>query len=229
MDGNGLTGEGYRFGEFRLLPRLGRLLRGDKIVPLARRAIRLVIVLVENHHRIVTRDELFAEVWAGVTVGEDSLWKQIKILRQELGSDAIETVPGMGYRFGFAVERIGVTTREPPALVYEMPQAETRTNLPERPPLIGRAAELGELQDDLARHRLVTLVGPGGVGETRLAIETGRQLVELISHGVWLIDLAPLTDSAQVASTTAMVLGTALPGADRGGFCFSCGPQRPER
>ncbi|MEI9985645.1 MAG: hypothetical protein WDN69_22155 [Aliidongia sp.] len=60
--------------------------------------------------------------------------------------------------------------------------------------MIGRAGELAELQDSIGRNRLVTLVGPGGIGKTRLAIELGWLLAGRFPDGVWLVDLAPVTD-----------------------------------
>jgi predicted ATPase len=59
---------------------------------------------------------------------------------------------------------------------------------------VGRAAELGEVADLLARYRLVTVAGPGGAGKTRL-------------DGVWLAELAPVADPAQVAGVVAAALG----------------------
>jgi DNA-binding SARP family transcriptional activator len=70
-------------------------------------------------------------------------------------------------------------------------------NLPERlTSLVGREAELRGLGELLARHRLVTVTGPGGVGKTSLAVEAARRLVGAYPDGVWLVELAPLTDPA---------------------------------
>ena len=86
-----------------------------------------------------------------------------------------------------------------------------KTNLPQRPAaVIGRASELAELRESIGRHRLVTLVGPGGIGKTRLAIELGWLMAGQFPDGVWLVDLAPVTDPAVVISATATVLGVAL-------------------
>jgi len=91
------------------------------------------------------------------------------------------------------------------------------TNLPHRADmLIGRDADLAELYDRVARHRLVTLTGSGGMGKTRLAIELGRSAIALFPDGAWLVDLAPLTDSLQVVSATAAVLGVASDSAGAG-------------
>ncbi|WP_341718075.1 BTAD domain-containing putative transcriptional regulator [Micromonospora sp. FIMYZ51] len=72
--------------------------------------------------------------------------------------------------------------------------------------LVGRRAELTELAALLARHRLVTLVGPGGVGKTRLALELARSAPPG-STGPWLVELAPVRDPALVAATVARAVG----------------------
>lgn len=249
--------EEYRFGQFRLLPRLGRLLRGDKIVLLPGRATRLLTLLVEHHDRIVSRDEIFADVWSGVIVGDAALWKQIRLLRIAIGDDAVKTLPGYGYRFGMTVE---YTRGSPPAdVVAELPsslrqlgrivqtiaddnycitvpevrhgEADTlclvlpsggpdapdkqrKTNLPVYlDQFIGRQSELAELASCMAGNRLVTIVGPGGVGKTRLAIAAADGVEQDFPDGVWLVDLAPLAEAAQVAGAAAVVLGVAVAGA----------------
>ena len=91
------------------------------------------------------------------------------------------------------------------------PPAGPVTNLPlSLGALVGRAAELSELQERLASRRLITLVGTGGIGKTRLAVELGRRMSMDYSGGTWLVDLAPVRDPAQVVSTTAAALGVAL-------------------
>ena len=75
---------------------------------------------------------------------------------------------------------------------------------------VGRTAELDALAAALADHRLVTLLGPGGVGKTRLAIEAGARVVESFAGGVWVIDLAGVGSPERVADATAMVLSIDL-------------------
>lgn len=67
-------------------------------------------------------------------------------------------------------------------------------------PLIGREAELTELGDDVRAERLVTVVGPGGVGKTRLTLQLARDIEEKYAGGVHWVELAPATDAAGVAS-----------------------------
>jgi predicted ATPase len=71
---------------------------------------------------------------------------------------------------------------------------------------VGRAQAVDEVSAQLARDRLVTVTGPGGAGKTRLASEVARQVAGRFADGVWLAELAAVTDPAQVAA----VVGTAL-------------------
>ena len=81
-------------------------------------------------------------------------------------------------------------------------------NLPVEPSrFLGRTQELGELVDLLARHRLVTLTGPGGVGKTRLALEAARALLPRHSDGAFFVALETATDETLVASAIASALG----------------------
>nr|WP_238350812.1 BTAD domain-containing putative transcriptional regulator [Kribbella shirazensis] len=85
----------------------------------------------------------------------------------------------------------------------------TRSNL--RAPLtsfVGRRQDVAELTRLLSNGtRLVTMVGPGGAGKTRLATETGRTLVDQSGDGIWFVELAPLGDAADVAPTVLSTLG----------------------
>ena len=83
----------------------------------------------------------------------------------------------------------------------------TRRNLPlQLTRFLGRERELADVQRLIREARLVTLAGPGGIGKTRLSIETGRTLLESFVDGVWLVDLASVDDPAQVASAFAAAL-----------------------
>src|SRR6476620_3996496 len=79
--------------------------------------------------------------------------------------------------------------------------------------LIGRESEVSEVQAALHQHRLVTLTGVGGVGKTRLATEVAARLADEFPDGVWVFELAAVTDPAAVPDAVAAVLGiTQQPG-----------------
>ncbi|MEX1073084.1 MAG: BTAD domain-containing putative transcriptional regulator [Chloroflexota bacterium] len=98
--------------------------------------------------------------------------------------------------------------RQDPSLA---PVTPTRSNLPvDLDLLVGRRDEIAEVTELIARHRLVTLHGPGGTGKTRLALEIGR--ADPFGRGGILVELAAITDPARVLPEIASALG--LPSID---------------
>jgi predicted ATPase/class 3 adenylate cyclase len=99
-----------------------------------------------------------------------------------------------------------------PSLPAEFPPLRSFSTMPNNLPtqlsrFIGREKELGEIRQLLQQSRLVTLTGSGGCGKTRLAIEAGADLLEEFPGGVWVAELANLTDPALVAKGVASALG----------------------
>ena len=72
---------------------------------------------------------------------------------------------------------------------------------------IGRENEIAELKQELDEHRLVTLTGSGGTGKTRLSLQVAADLLEKFDHGVWFIELAPLTDPDLIPQTILSAIG----------------------
>jgi predicted ATPase/DNA-binding CsgD family transcriptional regulator len=90
----------------------------------------------------------------------------------------------------------------------DWPVRRTASSLPN--PLtsfVGRETEAAELVAALARHRLVTAIGPGGVGKTRLAIRVAQDVADSFPDGTWFVDLVPVTDPALVGLALAQALG----------------------
>jgi hypothetical protein len=90
----------------------------------------------------------------------------------------------------------------------DFPSLRSLTSLPNNLPLqltslIGREREMGEIKALLSRSRLLTLVGSGGSGKTRLALQVAAELLEESKDGVWLVELAALTDAGLLAQTVA--------------------------
>lgn len=99
-----------------------------------------------------------------------------------------------------------------PALPQEFPPLRSLEELPNNLPqqltsFIGRERELAEAKDLLGRTRLLTLLGMGGLGKTRLSLQIGADLLDDFPDGVWFVDLAPITDPSLVPNEAAQVLG----------------------
>ena len=188
------------------------------------RAFDLLLALIEHPDRVVPKTELFDRVWPGLVVEENNLQVQISALRKLLGPQAIATIPGRGYRFALPVESTDAPAPEarpgnidPAALAPTPRQARARTNLPERPlSLYGRTQDLAAIKALLRRHAVVTIVGAGGIGKTRVAQAVAADIaVESaadVSDGVWWVELAALSDGALVPSTVALAMGAQLSG-----------------
>jgi predicted ATPase/class 3 adenylate cyclase len=72
---------------------------------------------------------------------------------------------------------------------------------------IGRERELSQIKEKLATARLLTLIGPGGTGKTRLSLQMGGEALPDFKDGVWLVELAPVSDPNLIPQTIAAVLG----------------------
>ncbi|MEP7053993.1 MAG: LuxR C-terminal-related transcriptional regulator [Actinomycetota bacterium] len=87
-------------------------------------------------------------------------------------------------------------------------EASTAAALPSRlTPFVGRVAERAALADALREHRLVTAIGPGGVGKTRLALSVAADVAGRFADGVWYVDLVPVSDGPGIAAAIANALG----------------------
>ena len=104
----------------------------------------------------------------------------------------------------FQVRAPGLRAEFPPLRALDTTPGNLR---PATTSFIGRESEAGEVQAAVKAHRLVTLTGIGGVGKTRLAVQLAGQLADEFSDGVWLFELAAVTDPAAVPDAIAAVLG----------------------
>jgi predicted ATPase/class 3 adenylate cyclase len=97
-----------------------------------------------------------------------------------------------------------------PGLASDFPPLRSLEALPNNLPLqitsfVGRDVDILTVSELLAKHRLVTLVGAGGVGKTRLALQVGADLLDRYEDGVWLVELAPLSDNDLIPNTVASI------------------------
>ncbi len=210
------TPTAVEFGRFRILPHRRELLADNQPMELGGRAFDVLMVLVEARGAVVRKETLMRRVWPDRTVDENNLPAQITVLRKAFGPDRdlIRTVPSRGYQFTGEIRAASTSPDSPPVLTTSAPitdLASAPTNLPESvSELIGREVELDEVLGLVASHRLVTLVGAGGIGKTRLSIEVARHLVPRFADGVWIVELAPLSDPDLVPVAVATALGLDL-------------------
>lgn len=194
-----------RFGHFELLPAERQLLDDGCALAIGTRAFDLLLALIERRDRVVTKAELLDEVWPGLVVEEANLPVQVSGLRKLLGPQAIATIPGLGYRFSMSLLGTDPTPRQDATAPALPPR---RTNVPDAiQPLVGRDDDLAALSELISQHGLITLVGPSGVGKSRLAqwlLHSRRRVYE---HGVCWVDLSALTDPDLVVGCISTALG----------------------
>ena len=206
------------FGRFRVAPHRRELLADGQPVRLGGRSFDVLMALIDGQGAVVGKDALMGRVWPNRIAEESSLHVQIAALRNAFGADRnlIRTISGRGYQFTGEISTVAASPDT---------QAVARTAVqvpaPPRPPtnltepvseLIGRDVEVEEVLGLTATHRLVTLTGAGGIGKTRLGLEVARRLLPEFADGVWVIELAPLSDPDLVPTTVATALGLDLAG-----------------
>ena len=196
----------FAFGRCEIFVARRQFKYEGRIVPLTDRAYDILIALVARRGQIVSKAELMREVWPDRFIEDNTLEGQVSLLRRHLAGDrdAIRTVAGRGYQFvGEMVTLVNEVPRSP-RQVIDLPVSLS--------PLIGREADLSDIAEVAASHRLVTLVGTGGVGKTRLAVECARALAPAFPDRIAIAELAPLTSPSFVALAVTSALG--FPPAD---------------
>ena len=205
------------FGRFRLLPAQRLLLEGDKPVLIGGRAFDLLIALVERPGEVVSKSELIAKVWPQTFVDEGNLKVRIAALRRVLadhqaGKRYISTILGRGYCFVAPITR----SDGPNLAAAQHSAVEPLSNIPvPLMQLIGRDEVIDKVSAQLAHHRLITFVGPAGVGKTSVAVATAKGLTDGYEHGLWFVDLTAISDPellpASVASAIRVDISTENP------------------
>ena len=206
--------ESFAFGAFRLIPAQRMLLEDGKPTRLGARALDILITLVESAGGTIRKDELIARAWPDTVVDEGALRVHVAALRKALGDGRagkryIANNPGRGYAFVAPVTR----ERQHPAPVTpdEVPPAN---NLPvPLTRIVGRDDIIAALATQLARRRLLTIVGPGGIGKTTVGVAVAGAVSPSYRDGVWFVGLASLPDPELVPSALSTVLGISQSGA----------------
>lgn len=205
----------YTFGPFRLHPAARRLSHGDRPVRVGARAFDLLHALVAQAGEPLSKAQLLAQVWRDAVVDDGSIRVHMAALRKALGDAAaaptyIANLPQRGYCFVAPVAVRAVEDPIPPPAPDSAP-APAASPLA---PLVGRDDAIAAVVDRLGRQRLVTLVGPGGIGKTSVATAVVQRLAGRFPDGVRFVDLSTLSDPALAISTLAAALGVPVLGAD---------------
>lgn len=197
----------YDLGPLRLDAGTKVLLRAGAPLALGPRAIAVLKVLVERHPEYVPKAAILDAAWPDAAVEESNLAVQISTIRKALaqvpgGEDWVETLPRRGYRFVGPVARVRTAGSESPSAPLE-----SGNLLPATTSFIGRERERSEVLALLDQVRMLTIVGAGGIGKTRLALETAAEARQAYPDGTWLVELASVADPRFVVAAVARVLG----------------------
>jgi DNA-binding winged helix-turn-helix (wHTH) protein len=199
-------GEVLSFGPFELSIGKRLLTNGAKVVPLGGRATDLLIVLVERANKVVDRRTLIECVWPKKGVEQVSLRVHISALRKALdqsdpGRRYIANVPGRGYSFVVPVTSLSRPTSgdlKPPSR-HRLPARLMR--------MLGRNDALAAIQMKLAEQKFVTIVGPGGIGKTTVAVTVAHEMSAIFEGQVHFVDLSALSGASLIAPAVAAALG----------------------
>lgn len=182
----------YEFGEFQIDKQLFELRRGGQVLSIQRTVLLALVYLIEHRERVVTKEELIAGPWHGVSVSDGSISQAIMLARKILADDGahqrfIKTVRGIGYRFAADVQSRPSGPATPEAPVEESPRAQPASR---RNALCGRGAESSELFSALhsaqaGQGSVVLLAGPPGIGKTSLCEHLTHEAVESGLPVVW--------------------------------------------
>jgi len=206
------TQHALAFGPFKLLRAQRLLLEDDVPVRLGSRALDILVALVERAGELVSNDELMTRVWPRTVVEENSLRVHMSALRKVLGDGHagaryIINQPGAGYRFVAPIARLALQEID---AVHAAPTDPART-LPARlTRIVGRGDVVAKLALQLDERRFVTLVGPGGIGKTTVALAVAEMYGARCAGGARFIDLAPVSRPGLLPSAVAFGLGLTL-------------------
>jgi predicted ATPase/DNA-binding winged helix-turn-helix (wHTH) protein len=202
--------ERFEFGPFTFLPQRRMLFKDGTPIDVGSRALQILNLLLEKSGQVLSKDALMNAVWPGVHVEESNLRVHIAALRRAMG-DAddggryIINSPNRGYSFTLSVTKHFTENLEENtafadvAPVHNIPLSLSRT--------IGRQAAISFLLSQLEKRRLVTLVGPGGIGKTTVAQAAALEMLSKSRGKACFVDLASLVDEDQVSAKLTNALG----------------------
>ncbi|NVZ22413.1 helix-turn-helix transcriptional regulator [Pseudomonas costantinii] len=201
-----LGDQAVHFGPYRIHPRQRLVLEAGRPLRLGRRAVEILLILLEHAGNVVSKQELIARVWPKNVVEDGNLRVHMAALRKALGDGQagqryIVTVAQRGYSF------VAPLSIEPMTLPTDgIPQSQGH-NLPlRRTRMIGRQALIDALVQQLPQQRFITLTGAGGIGKTTVALRVAELLIGHYRDGIHLLDLAPLSAPSMILPNLAALL-----------------------
>jgi predicted ATPase/DNA-binding winged helix-turn-helix (wHTH) protein len=204
---NDQRGKVLSFGPFELSIGNRLLTNGAKVVPLGARAMELLVVLVEQANKVVGRTTLIERVWPRREAEQVSLRVHISALRKALdqsdpGRRYIANVPGRGYSFVVPVTSLSSPTSGNPSSRSRLPARLLR--------MLGRGDALAAIRMKLNEQKFVTIVGPGGIGKTTVAVAVANEMSATFNGQIYFVDLSALGRASLVAPAVAAALGVSV-------------------
>jgi len=207
------------FGPFRLTPSKRLLTKDGQPIDIGGRALGILSALMEHPGCVLSKRELMKRVWPDSVVEEGCIRFQMACLRKLLGDGEngaryIATQVGVGYAFVAPIERLSredeISSPAAPVATVSRRHIHPTGGLPPRSHLIGRLRDAQFIIDRLAKAKLFSIVGTGGVGKTSLAVDIGHQTLGRQFENVRFVDLAQIESPTLVPYAIAGALGIAI-------------------
>jgi predicted ATPase/DNA-binding winged helix-turn-helix (wHTH) protein len=196
----------FEFGPFSLIASERLLLNKGEPVALGGRAFDILIALLERAGEVVSHRDLVKRAWPDVIVEETSLRFHVAALRRGLGDGRdgaryVTNISGRGYCFVAPVQRwlqpVAAAAKHSQYSVLPAPLGR----------MVGRNEAVDALRSEITSRRFVSIVGPGGVGKTTVAIAAAHAMAPDFCGAVCFVDLSSVRDGAQVISAVASAMG----------------------
>jgi predicted ATPase/DNA-binding winged helix-turn-helix (wHTH) protein len=195
------------FGPFELRRSSRVLLDGGSPVRLGSRAFEILLSLVERAGQVVSKRDLIARTWPGLFVEQSNLRVHVAALRKALRDPHaapryIRSVSGSGYSF-----IAPVTNKERSAPVVSNVPLALPTPLTD---VIGRTEAVEAITKQVKARRLVTIVGPGGIGKSTVAQAAAEQFAAYYARRVHLVDLSVIDNPRLTTAALATAIGVSV-------------------
>jgi predicted ATPase/DNA-binding winged helix-turn-helix (wHTH) protein len=204
------------FGSFQLFPSARAIEKAGVPLALGARALDILMVLVEHAGEVVSHKELMSRAWRGLVVDPSNLRVHVSSLRKALGDlddtpRYIANVAGQGYCFVAPVAHGAAASAPARAPEYPCGAARRRLVLPPKlARMVGREDAVRIIAADVIADRFVSIIGPGGMGKTTVAVAVAHAMLEEFADAVCFVDIGMVTDAKLVAATIASTLGLTI-------------------